>query len=109
MLYLEKDLFLENLEKRASPYQVAQTLYCRWENEKSNLQYFLRAGIECWYWLDNDIFWNNYLKQDELKDFEEILTTYLCKVCVYCCIWMRYNILTKSSSRHCWSIWRTAA
>lgn len=83
MLYLEKDLFLKNLEKRASPYQVAQTLYCRWENEKSNLQYFLRAGIECWYWLDNDIFWNNYLKQDELKDFEEILTTYLCKVCVY--------------------------
>ena len=72
MLYLEKDLFLENLEKRASPYQVAQTLYCRWENEKSNLQYFLRAGIECWYWLDNDIFWNNYLKQDELKDFAEI-------------------------------------
>lgn len=25
-----------------------------------------------------------------------------------CCIWMRYSILIKNSSRACWSIWKTA-
>ena len=26
----------------------------------------------------------------------------------FCCIWMRFSILIKSSSRACWSLWRTA-
>ena len=47
--YLEKDIELEKLEKRETPwYEIIDYLALRWRNHPNNLQYLLRLGTQCW-------------------------------------------------------------
>ena len=50
--YLQKDIQLEHLEEKNTPwYEIVEYLANRWRNNKNNLQYLLRLGIQCWGYL----------------------------------------------------------
>ena len=46
--YLERDIELEQLESKGTPwYEIVNYLYVRWKNSL-NLQDLLRLGVQCW-------------------------------------------------------------
>lgn len=79
MCILERDELLEDIEKNSSPLQIVKWLYNRWAEDRSNFQYFLRIGIQCWL----NLAFMSLEEMDQDKSATEMYYSYLSETFAY--------------------------